>query len=118
MSVWLDDYNTATQDVEGSIDLLNSYATSANSASTYEQWEQYSNLYDSEMTNYDNGLIKLKEATEGLERYITYRKVSTTVINTLSPRDKFSWLAGGLHNETLAGGSMYGGKVECWKPRQ
>jgi hypothetical protein len=118
MSVWLDDYNTATQDLTGSVDLLNSYSESAKSATSKIEWDKYKNLYDSEMANYDNGLIKLEEATDNLNRYITYRKVSTTVVNTLSPRDKFSWLAGGLYNETLAGGSMYGGKVECWKPRQ
>ncbi len=96
-------------------DLINSYANSANSATTKSSYDTYVEKYNIEKNNFDN-LLEQYESNGGqysttLERYNTLSfstRGEVISYDIPNPKDPHQWLAGGtFYNEKYPGGFVW-----------
>ena len=108
MSVWVNDIESLTGDLNENIDNLNLYADNANSAITQSVWESNKSKYDTEKNLYDSNLLAYGVTLEGLERFTTATRAVSFVVDIPNKKDKNQWLAGGyFRNATYAGGMLW-----------
>jgi len=108
MSSYSDAVESYSNAVEDNVLSLNNYADAANSATTRAIYDSNLSLYNKEEALYNKNIAQYDESISDLQRYATYRKVSTRVFDLPDKKDRYQWLAGGtLRNETLAGGYLW-----------
>ncbi|ADG92287.1 hypothetical protein Arnit_0622 [Arcobacter nitrofigilis DSM 7299] len=96
-------------------DLINSYASSANSATTRSTYDEYVSKYTAEKQNFETLLSTYEELggkyNISLEKYntLTFSEKARVISYKLpNPKDKFEWLAGGeFYNQKNPGGYVW-----------